>query len=70
MKSEEISITDQSKVEFKIYHDDIELRDLPGNFFVRNFCRPAKEGSLRVAILSLTKMAWGIGIFTLPFYVS
>lgn len=48
----------------------MEIKDLPSNFFIRNFCRPTQEGSLRVAILSLTKMAWGIGIFTLPFYIS
>ena len=43
---------------------------MPRNFFVRNFCREFGEGSLRAAIVSLTKMAWGIGIFTLPLYVS
>lgn len=42
---------------------------MPSNFFVRNFCREFGEGSLRAAIVSLTKMAWGIGIFTLPYFV-
>ena len=42
---------------------------LPKNFIKRNFCRKLSPGSLRGAIINFMRIALGIGMFTLPFYV-